>query len=39
MLSVRQIASPVSPAWIVAGTADQSVTVNGRDGIFINWLP
>src|SRR5262249_214711 len=35
MLSVRQTASPVSPGCVVAGCLLQSVTVNGRAGIFM----
>src|SRR5690606_23223755 len=35
MVNVRHSASPVVPGWRVASTFDQSVTVNGRAGIFI----
>src|SRR5215468_6378960 len=35
ILSVRQTASPVSPGCVVAGCLLQSVTVNGRAGIFM----
>ena len=35
MLSVRQVAWPVSPGCRVSGTPDHSVTVKGRVGIFM----
>src|SRR5215510_2449990 len=35
ILSVRQTASPVSPRCVVAGCLLQSMTVNGRAGIFM----
>ena len=38
MVKVRQVASPDSPGWTVTGTPDQSVTVNGSDGIFMRLL-
>src|SRR5262245_34091376 len=38
ILSVRQTASPVSPRCVVAGCLLQSMTVNGRAGIFMGGI-
>jgi hypothetical protein len=38
MVKVRQVACPVSPRWMVGGTQDQSVTVNGSVGISCGFL-